>query len=76
MIRKDQSNFGLTGPNGEWPPIPFGSATIQIWYENLSIGLYKIHFFCMKHGGKKENWMMMVISTSSVLKVQMMQDVV
>ena len=45
MIRKDQSNFGLTGPNGEWPPIPFGSATIQIWYENLSIELDKIHFF-------------------------------
>ena len=76
MIRKDQSNFGLTGPNGEWPPIPFGSATIQIWYENLSIELDKIHFFCMKHGGKKENWMMMVISTSCVLEVQMMQVVV
>ena len=30
----------------------------------------------MKHGGKKENWMMMVISTSCVLKVQMMQVVV
>ena len=28
----------------------------------------------MKHGGKKENWMMIVISTSCVLKVQMMQD--
>ena len=71
MLRKDQNNFGLTVPNGEWPPIPFGSATIQIWYENLSIELDKIHFICMK-----QNWMIMVISTSCVLKVQMMQDVV
>ena len=45
VIRKYQSNFDQTGPNGEWPPIPFGSATIQIWYENLSIELDKIHFF-------------------------------
>ena len=76
MIRKDQSNFGLTGPNGEWPPIPFGSATIQIWYENLSIELDKIHFFLYETWWQKENWMMMVISTSCVLKVQMMQVVV